>query len=129
MHYRLFRSPPTTPPVRLTPTHSPPPPHGGFWLLERAPYPPGSNFSSLTPTYFPLSDTPTGDSSHEENQLRWNSELSLCLRQLSSEFHIDEWVCHPVFQKMLSGTLVNVPLYSRGRLLFFRKKSFLELYL
>ncbi|GBM90042.1 hypothetical protein AVEN_50664-1 [Araneus ventricosus] len=32
-----FDPPPTPPPVRLIPTHTPPPPYGRFSLLERAP--------------------------------------------------------------------------------------------
>ncbi|GBM42616.1 hypothetical protein AVEN_148945-1 [Araneus ventricosus] len=45
-----------------------------------------------------------------EIQLRWKSKLSFSLHQLSSGFHIDEWVWHPVFQKKWTGTLVNVLL-------------------
>ncbi|GBN48296.1 hypothetical protein AVEN_9110-1 [Araneus ventricosus] len=45
-----------------------------------------------------------------DNQSRWNSNSAVCLRQFPSGFHMDEKFCLPVFQKLWSGTAVNVPL-------------------
>ncbi|GBO04886.1 hypothetical protein AVEN_251597-1 [Araneus ventricosus] len=94
-----------------------------FW--ERGTSPPRPDFSSLTPTHI-LNPQNLPDLSPSrrivfhfygrmvgmEIQQHWSSNFSLSLRQLSSGFHIDEWVWHPVFQKKWIGTPVNVLVQS-----------------
>ncbi|GBL93353.1 hypothetical protein AVEN_219479-1 [Araneus ventricosus] len=108
-----LRSPRTPPPDTLTPSPSPTQRFTAFWRE----HPPRSDFSNLTATpshFLPPQRFPshTGDLSPfsknhisflrpsipMENQRRWNSNFAVYLRQLSSGFHIDEWVWLSVFQ-------------------------------
>ncbi|GBO39897.1 hypothetical protein AVEN_193610-1 [Araneus ventricosus] len=108
---------------------SPPPPLWGFLLFgdSNLPFPPcflhsDSHAHSPSPTLHPQ----TGDLSparrivfhfYGRNGMNGNPatlEFQTLPQstQLSSGFHIDERIWHPVSQKKCIGTLVNVPLNS-----------------